>query len=80
MTPGEKQLELTAILENLNDDERNVVLDVALRSARRMHMGRIQYGPLDLSTDARDWDDEADAECDDLSNYRAMRRIIRAKR
>jgi hypothetical protein len=80
VTPGEKQLELTAILENLNDDERNVVLDVALGLARRMFTGRQRYAPLDLATDRRDWVGEATEEMLDGAAYLAMALVQRAHR
>lgn len=77
LTAGEKQLELTAILENLNDDERNVVLDVALGLARRMFTGRQRYAPLNLATDRRDWVSEATEEMLDGAAYLAMALVQR---
>lgn len=80
MTPGEKQVELTAIMESLNDDERNVVLDVALGIARRMFTGRQRYAPLDLATDRRDWTTEAAEEALDGAAYLAMALLQRGKK
>lgn len=80
MTPAEKQLELTAILENLNDDERNVVLGVALKVARRVHMGRQQYGALDLATDRRNWMDEIEAEMLDGNIYVEFAKLTSERR
>jgi hypothetical protein len=80
MTAGEKQVELTAIMEGLNDDERNVVLDVALGLARRMYTGRQRYAPLDLATDRRDWVSEATEEMLDGAAYLAMAIVQRRRR
>jgi hypothetical protein len=80
MTSGEKQLELTAILESLNDDERSVVLDVALGLARRMFTGRQRYNPLDLATDRRDWVSEATEELLDGAAYLSMAAMQRSRR
>lgn len=71
---------LIALLDGLNEDERAVVLDVALRSARKMHHGRRKYGPWDPETDTRDWMEEQAQEADDLANYAAMARRQRARR
>lgn len=80
MTPGEKRIELESILEQLNDDERNVVLGVALKVARRVHMGRRQYGPLNLATDRRNWMDEIEAELLDGNIYVEFEAIKRSRR
>jgi hypothetical protein len=69
-----------ALLDGLNEDERAVVLDVALRSARKMHHGRRKYGEWRMDTDDRDWMEEAAQEADDLANYAAMARRQRARR
>lgn len=80
MTPGEKKIELDAILHDLNEDERSVVVDVALVIARRMMTGRTRYQPLDLAKDPRDWTAEAFEEAVDGAAYLAMALIQRAKR
>lgn len=77
MTLAEKQIELDTILSGLNDDEREVVVTVSLRSARRMAKGRSEYGPLTINTDKRDWLEEAREEGDDLPNYFALNEIAR---
>lgn len=64
----------------LNDDERAVVLDVAMRSLRKVIAGRKKYGPMDLANDTRDWMEEQAQEADDLANYGAMARRQRALR
>jgi len=71
---------LVDILEDLNADERAVVLDVALRSARKMLHGRRKYGEWQAATDTRDWNEEASQEADDIANYLAMARRHRASR
>lgn len=63
-----------ALLDGLNGDERAVVLDVAMRSVRKVIAGRLKYGPMDLARDPRDWLEEASQEADDLANYYAMAR------
>lgn len=80
MTPAEKQLELTAIVDQLNDDERAVVFDTALSIARRILTGRQRYAPLDLATDKRDWLAETNEELADGLAYIAMALIQRQKR
>lgn len=64
----------------LNDDERAVVLDVAMRSLRKMLHGRQKYGAWVAATDTRDWLEEASQEGDDIANYNAMARRQRAVR
>lgn len=66
--------DLLDILEQLNPDERAVVLDVATRSARKMLHGRRKYGEWQAATDTRDWNEEASQEADDIANYLAMAR------
>lgn len=81
MTEQEQRLELEAILERLNEDERGIVLDVSLGLARRMMTGRTRYGALELTTDGRDWTSEALEESIDGSAYLAAelrRRRMRA--
>lgn len=80
MTEVEQRLEFSAILDCLNADERAVVMDVALRSARKVLAGRQKYGPMDLAADPRNWLEEASQEADDLANYYAMARRQRALR
>ena len=80
MTPAEKRLELVAILDRLNDDEQQVVLDVALVIARRMMTGRERYAPLDLALDRRDWTAEAFEEAVDGAAYLSMAVIQKGRR
>ena len=65
--------ELTAIIPDLNDDEQRVLLAIA----KRLAMGRKQYGALDLSKDPRTWTKEAYEEALDMSNYLAMALVRR---
>lgn len=73
------ELELFGILSELNDDERAVVIGAALLCARRMAMGRKQYGPWCADTDRRDMDAEIQAETVDQMNYTMMRTIQRGR-
>lgn len=68
---------LEAILDALNDDERQVVLDVAIGLAERMRTGRERYAPLDLATDKRDWVREAREEMLDGAAYLACALVQR---
>lgn len=72
--------ELERILDDLNDDERAVVLKTSLAIARRIHSGRTRYAPLDLATDKRDWLNETSEELADGLSYIAMAMIQRARR
>ena len=72
--------EFLEILEQLNPDERAVVLGASLMLARRMLTGRQRYAPLDLATDKRDWLAEAAEEaCDGLA-YAIAAKVQRAAR
>ena len=71
MSPSE---EVSALMLDLNDDEQRVLLAIA----KRLAMGREQYGALDLATDPRDWTKEAYEEALDMSNYLAMALVKRA--
>lgn len=66
--------EIAALLPDLNDDEQRVLLTIA----KRLAMGRKQYGALDLATDPRTWTNEAYEEALDMSNYLAMALVKRA--
>ena len=79
MSAATKELELFGILSELNDDEREVVIGVALRSARRMAKGRIAYGPWVATTEERDLIAEAREEADDLPNYFEMDAVRRSR-
>lgn len=68
---------LEAILDGLNDDERAVVLDVAIGLAQRMATGRKRYAPLDLASDKRDWVREAREEMLDGAAYLACALVQR---
>jgi hypothetical protein len=69
MTPGEKKIELDAILHDLNEEEQAVVINIALKVGRRVLLGRQQYGALNLATDRRNWRDEIEAELLDGNIY-----------
>ena len=62
---------MVRFLRTLNLDEVEVVDQVLMRVVK----GRNEHGPLDLATDARNWDEEAGEEVLDLMAYRAMRAI-----
>lgn len=68
---------LEAILAGLNEDERAVVLDVAIGLAQRMATGRQRYAPLDLASDKRDWVREAREEMLDGAAYLACALVQR---
>jgi hypothetical protein len=57
-------------------DELRVIDDVLVG----LEKGADLVGPLDLSRDDRDWDEEAAQECRDLLAYLAMDRIARQHR
>lgn len=57
-------------------DELRVVDDVLVG----LEMGAEKVGPLDLTNDDRDWDEEAAQECRDLLAYLAMDKVARAHR
>jgi hypothetical protein len=59
--------ELDAIVARLGSDEVRVLVAIA----RRLAVGRVQYGPLEISTDPRDWRAEGAQEACDLSVYLA---------
>jgi hypothetical protein len=59
--------EFMAIAKELGDDE----LDMAVEGARRLLMGRTQYGELCLATDKRDPMAEASPELADYFVYKA---------
>ena len=64
-----------ALINQLNDDERDVLLAVA----KRLAMGREVYGPLSIAHDPRDWRKEAHEEFLDGAIYLACE-TIRTKR
>ena len=71
---------LCEILEALNEDERAVVMDVAVGLAERMRTGRERYAPLKLATDRRDWVREAREEMLDGAAYLACALVQRGRR
>lgn len=71
---------LEALLDGLNEDERAVVLDVAIGLAERMLTGRKRYAPLALATDPRDWVKEAREEMLDGAAYLACAMVQRGRR
>lgn len=64
---------LTVILDDLGDDEVRVLLAIA----RRLAMGRRQYGELALETDRRDWRRETSEEVLDACVYMACALLTR---
>lgn len=70
--------ELRDAVWGLNADEQAVVFGVAMDVAERMHKGR-SYGPLDLSSDARDFAVEAYEEAIDGSAYGKMYRLRKTR-
>jgi hypothetical protein len=75
MTLAEKTIELETILSALNEDEKEVVIGSALKSARAMAKGRKEYGPLNLAADKRNFVAEAAEESVDQKNYFEMDEI-----
>lgn len=69
--------QLAARLQELTRDELAVVVQVV---TRLLDVGRRSYGPLQLDSDQRDFEAEADDEITDWMIYRAMNRISRARR
>jgi hypothetical protein len=63
----EPAAELSNVLQELGPDELRVLLAIA----RRLAVGRVQYGALDIRGDRRDWRKEAMEEACDLSVYMA---------
>ena len=55
-------------------------LDLLEHIARRLVMGGRTYGPLNLETDNRDWDREAEEELVDAMVYRTARTLVRSRR
>ena len=67
--------ELLMVLSELGDGERAVLLAIA----KRLAMGRQQYGALDPAGDPRDWKREAAEEALDASVYLACE-LLRERR
>jgi hypothetical protein len=65
--------DLDHTLDALNEDEARVVLTFA----KRIRAGRDAYGPLDLTTDRRDFRKEAGEEALDLAAYLAFELVRR---
>lgn len=70
------RLELLYLFDELGDDEQEVLTDVA----RRLYNARDTYGELDIDSDRRDFDEEADEEMLDLFAYKSMQRIRKRRR
>jgi hypothetical protein len=67
---------LNAVLDTLNADEIRAMTEIAVRLQR----GAKTYGHLDLTADARDFEQEADEELDDALFYLAAARLKRRAR
>ena len=65
---------IDALLDKASPDELGVVLFVC---ERLIGLGRAQYGPLTLATDARSFDEELDEELADALVYAACARLRR---
>lgn len=76
----ERRFEFFAILDELNADERAVVLGASVMLARRIRSGRERYAPLDLANDGRDWEKEALEELVDGAAYLMCASVQRARR
>lgn len=63
--------ELHLLVDKLECDELPVVAELL----KRIDAGRYQYGALDLSTDPRDWSDQAHEELLDWCVYRNIKRV-----
>ncbi len=69
--------QLTAIIsEHLGECSVDELRAVNVLLAR-LEIGRRKYGALDISTDPRDWNLEADEEIADLSIYLSFARLTR---
>ena len=68
MVARDRVVELLQLMNELNDDELRVLTSVARRIARK---GRQSYGPLRISSDPRDYVQEAYEEVIDASVYLA---------
>lgn len=75
MTKQQSLATLMGYAETLNADE----LAPLIAFAKRFADGRAQYGELDLATDKRDFEDEAEAEAIDFVFYRQVSKIKRAR-
>ena len=64
-------MELADIYAALNADERAVLMEIA----RRLVVGRRQYGALNLATDRRNFRREAFEEVVDMAVYMACDRV-----
>lgn len=71
-TAASMRAQLDAEIADANEDERRVILYAAIAVARRMRLGREQYGALDLASDGRDWRHEIRSELADGMAYLAM--------
>lgn len=76
----ELRFELMQILDQLNADERAVVLGASVMLARRIRSGRERYAPLNLANDGRDWEKEALEELVDGAAYLMCASVQRARR
>jgi hypothetical protein len=68
--------ELASILPQLEHDAARVLLAIA----KRLQMGRAQYGALCIANDARDWTKEAHEEALDMSVYLAIASLAREQK
>ncbi len=71
-----KAREIAELTARGNDDELEVLLHVA---RRLMGVGRDTYGPLDLSTDGRDWRAQRQEEVWDALVYTAIEDVKAAR-
>ncbi len=68
---------LDTCARQMNCDELEVLAVVA---ERLMGPGREQYGPLDIDSDGRDWDQEGGEEFIDAAVYGAVKCIANQRR
>lgn len=67
-------------LSALNEDEQLVALHVLDRVIARLEKGRVDYGPLNLASDQRDFAKEGDEEMLDGAIYGACRVLAPGRR
>lgn len=66
--------------EELNDLEVKVVQNVAERTAKRMAIGRLRYGPLELQGEKATveyWANELQQEVDDVPTYSSIIDVLK---
>lgn len=73
MTPAHFLRKMAEYTLDASPDELLVLATIA----ERMHQGRLEYGPLNIAADDRDWEREAANEASDLLVYRTVTKLAR---